>query len=133
MTERLTYEEFCGVADRLYYEVMEMPTANKTYKTLQHGSLATHQLYLNRWRDERKRKPSTIPEQLESMIVQKAKQLADTTWEVLNKGSDEICRKVKEESEYAIKASEESVRLAHIERESALSELQQTKLKHETG
>lgn len=133
MSDRLTYEDYCVVADRLFYEEMEMPTANKTYKVLQYGSLATHQLYLRRWREERKRKPSTLPEQIETLLVQKTKQLADSVWDALNKGSNEIITNIKHESEHALKTVTEEKRNAHIERESAISELALLKEQHEAA
>lgn len=55
MADRLTYEEFCEIADRLFFEEMVMPTAEKTLKVLQHGSKSTHQLYLGRWKEEKEK------------------------------------------------------------------------------
>jgi hypothetical protein len=103
---KLSYDDFCVAADKLYYEYMEMPTAPKTHSITGHGSLATHQHYLNRWKDSRRKKPSTLPEQLAKKIQEKTKLLAEEIWKAITKTQQEHHQKIQQNAKETIEAAE---------------------------
>lgn len=129
MADRLTYEEFSEVADKLFYEEMVMPTAEKTLKVLQHGSKSTHQLYLGRWKEERKKKPSTIEESLELKAVHKYKEFLSDAWKILKQASDQKINTIKQESEKVVQEAQTSVTILTNERDELIKEF--TKKKEE--
>jgi chromosome segregation ATPase len=135
MSDRLTYEEFSQLADKLYFESVEMPTSKKTYDVLLKGSLTTHQHYLIRWKNERKHKPLSIPEQLEQIIVLKGKEYAELLWQHLKETYQEEHTQIQQNAETAINEAQELIRTCNLEREAALKtniELNQKLLSIET-
>ncbi len=127
MADRLTYEEFCVVADKLFYEEMIMPTAEKTLKVLQHGSKSTHQLYLGRWKEERKKKPSTIEESLELKAVHKYKDFLADAWKTLKQASDQKITSIKQESEKIVQEAQNSITILASERDELIREFTKKK------
>jgi chromosome segregation ATPase len=121
MSDRLTYEEFSQLADKLYFESVEMPTSKKTYDVLLKGSLTTHQHYLIRWKAERKQKPTELPQQLEQIIVHKGREYADLLWQHLQKSHEEEHIQIKQGAESAIAEIQESLKVANLECEAALN------------
>jgi Chromosome segregation ATPases len=115
--QRLNYDTIKRVADQLYEQQIEMPTAAKTHKLLGYGSLRDHQLYLNRWKQEKKQKPSSLRERHEKAVVEKAKAFAEA---LLTEHSKEI-KAYKMEAAEQVKALE----MALAEKESLLSLAQQ--------
>ncbi len=132
MSDRLTYEEFCEAADKLFYEDMVMPTADKTLKMIQHGSKSTHQLYLRRWQDERKRKPATLEEALDTRITQKFKEFLGQAWNTLEKSSDQKIVEIKQESEKIVQNALLELKTACDMRDELIKELTENKLQLET-
>lgn len=101
--DRLTYEESCEIADKLFFEEIVMPTAERTLKFLQHGSKSTQQLYLGRWKEERKKKHSTIEESLELKAVHKYKEFLSDDWKTIKQSSDQKINIIRLETEKVVK------------------------------
>ncbi len=119
LTAKLNYDHFVLAADKLFYEHMEMPTATKTHHLIGHGSLATHQHYLNRWKESHKRKPATLSEQLEQKIVGQSKAYAEDIWRSLSKSSHEAHQKIQKDAKEAIEIAQTEANEAQKARQSA--------------
>lgn len=116
---KLNYDDFCMAADKLFYEHMEMPTAAKTHDLIGHGSLATHQHYLVRWKASRKRKPVTLPEQLSLKIHEKSQSYAEEIWKTLSKSQHEIHQEIKQTAKETIEKSQAEATEAQQAKQSA--------------
>jgi len=90
-----------------------MPTAAKTHQIIGHGSLATHQHYLNRWKEARKSKLSTLPEQLTQKIQEKSQAFSEEIWKALTKTQQEQHQQIQQ-------SAKESVENAQIEAKEAV-------------
>ncbi len=118
LTAKLNYDDFVLAADKLFYEHMEMPTAAKTHHLIGHGSLATHQHYLNRWKESRKRKPATLSEQLEEKIVGQSKAYAEDIWKALSKSNQESHQKIQKDAREAVDKAQAEAQEAQQARKS---------------
>ncbi len=119
---KLIYEDFCAAADKLYGQ-MEMPTAVKTHQMIGHGSLATHQHYLNRWKEARKSKLATLPEQLTQKIQEKSQAYAEDLWKSVLKTQQEIHQRIQREAKESVEKAQADIGAAQKAKEDADQEL----------
>lgn len=119
LSSKLIYDDFCLAADQLYYEHMEMPTAAKTHDLIGHGSLATHQHYLNRWKELRRKKPDTLPEQLAKKLQEKSQAFSEEIWKALTKTQQEHHQKIQQSAKETIESAQIEAKEAVLAKQKA--------------